>query len=100
MKGPRSNRGTRMPAAGLGLFYLQEVEIDRRLPAKEGDEHADLAALLVDGIYCTHEVGERAILDADRVALFETDPNARSIGRHLPEDTVDLSLLRWNPLRA
>src|SRR3954462_2562852 len=53
----------------LELFDLQEVELDRGLPAEDADEALQLVALRVDLVDRADELGERPVGDADALAL-------------------------------
>src|SRR3712207_9239944 len=82
------------------LLDLQEVELDRRLAAEEGDEHLDLALLLVDLVDHALEVGERAVDDAHRLAYPQRDLDPRRLGLHLLDDRLHLGLAQRGRLVA
>src|SRR5918996_5676408 len=77
----------------LELLDLEEVELHRRLAAEDADEHLDLVPLGVDLVHGADELGERAVLDADALALGVLDLELRRLDPHLLEDLLDLGLL-------
>src|SRR3954454_21418257 len=82
----------------LELFDLQEVELDRGLPAEDADEDLQLVALRVDLVDRADELGERPVGDADALALREGDPVLRRLDAHVPEDLLDLVLVERDRL--
>src|SRR6266567_4630975 len=79
--------------ASVDLLDLQEVELDRRLPAEHVDQHLQLALLGVDLIDLAVEVGERSIHDPHRLADLELDPDLRGFLPHLLLDRPHLFFL-------
>ncbi len=71
---------------------LQEVELDRRLATKEGDQHLDLTLLLIDLVDLAAEIGEWPVDDADRVAELEGHLDLRRFGGHALHDLLDFAL--------
>src|ERR1700730_16959272 len=67
----------------LCLFYLQEIELDGRGAAKNGDQHAERVAFGIDFIDLAREVGERSIDDPDILVLLEVHLGPRTIRRGL-----------------
>src|SRR3954470_10130616 len=61
-------RGPTSLPAWLELRHLGELELDRRLPAEDVDEHLDLELVLVDLGDLAVEVGERTRLHAHALA--------------------------------
>src|SRR3954454_7934072 len=84
----------------LELFDLQEVELDRGLPAEDADEDLQLVALRVDLVDRADELGERPVGDADALALRERDAVLGRLDAHVPEDLLDLGLVERDRLRA
>src|SRR5687767_14889529 len=64
-------------ATGSDLLDLVERQLDRRLPAEDGDEHLQLLLLGVDLVDRGRERGERAVHDGDRLADLEVDDGGR-----------------------
>src|SRR5687768_14797899 len=87
-------------AMGLELLYLKEVELDRRLPSEDADEHLELVALRVDLVNRAYELGERPVRDADALALLEGDAVLGRLDAHLAQDLLDLVLLERHRLVA
>src|SRR5439155_22971564 len=56
----RNDIRERCPSALEDARDLQEVQLDRRLAAKEGDQHAHLALFGVDVVHQADEVRERS----------------------------------------
>src|SRR2546423_15049737 len=79
----------------LKLLDLQEVQLNRRLTAKDADQHLDLVLLGVDLVDRPDELGERAVVDADALALGELDLELGSLDAHLLEDLLDFALVEW-----
>src|SRR6266567_399690 len=77
----------------VDLLDLQQVELDRRLPAEHVDQHFELALLGVDLVDLAVEVGERPVDHAYRLADLELDPDLRRFLLHLLLDGPDLFLL-------
>src|SRR3712207_1943076 len=65
----------------LDLLDLVERELDRRLPAEDGDQHLQLLLLGVDLVDRGREGRERAVHDGDRLADLEVDDGGRRGGR-------------------
>ena len=55
------------------LLDLQQVELDRRLPAEHVDQHLQLALLRIDLVDLAVEVGEGPVHDADGLTDLELD---------------------------
>src|SRR6516165_9276554 len=55
----------------LQLLDLAELQLDRGLPPEDVDQHLDLELVLVDLGDVPREVGERPLLDADRLVQLE-----------------------------
>src|SRR3954464_13192267 len=72
---PASGGGRRGPSSDL--LDLVERELDRRLPAEDGDEHLQLLLLGVDLVDRGRERGERAVHDGHRLADLELDDGDR-----------------------
>src|SRR5688500_3606281 len=53
------------------LFYLQEIEFDRRRAAEDRDHHLQRVLIEVHFVHDAVEAGERALVDAHVVALVE-----------------------------
>src|SRR6266849_5815227 len=83
-----------MPRRALEALHLEEVELDRRLPAEDGDGDFDLPLLSVDLVDGAHEVGERPVGDADALAHLETDLDAWLVRLHLLDDGTHLRLVK------
>src|SRR5690606_4603172 len=64
--------GARTPGSELG--DLRELELDRRLPAEDVDQHLEPELVLVDLDDLAGEVGEGPLLDPDRVAQLVLQP--------------------------
>src|SRR3712207_130354 len=64
----------------LELLDLVERELDRRLPAEDGDQHLQLLLLGVDLVDRGREGRERAVHDGDRLADLEVDDGGRCGG--------------------
>src|SRR3712207_7108535 len=62
---------------GTDLLDLVERQLDRRLPAEDGDEHLQLLLLGVDLVDRGRERGERTVHDGDRLADLEVDDGGR-----------------------
>src|SRR5688572_6829878 len=86
----------------LNLFYLQEVQFDRRRAAEDRDHH--LQRVLVEIHVFNHavEAGERPFVDPHVVALLERVLRLGLLGRRLDllEDVVDLFLAERRGLGA
>src|SRR3712207_1990912 len=76
----RAQRGTGGTEV-LELLDLVERELDRRLPAEDGDQHLQLLLLGVDLVDRGREGRERAVHDGDRLADLEVDHGGRRGGR-------------------
>jgi hypothetical protein len=93
------------PTTFLAIVYAfctwQELELDRRLPAEDGDHHLERAAVDVDVVDHAGEVVERAVDDLDHLALLEHVLRLRLLlgGHHLLDDLVDLALRERRGLR-
>src|SRR3990170_1734485 len=110
--GPTGGAGFALPASICSLMiartffamlqplHLQEVELHRRLPAEEGDQHLHLALLQVEVVHLADEVLERAIDDAHTLADGEADLYPRLLYAHLPQDTPHFLVLQRNGARA
>src|SRR3981081_4495592 len=61
----------------VDLLDLEQVELDRGLPAEHVDQDLQLAALGVDVVNLAVEVGEGTVDDPDRLADVEVDPEIR-----------------------
>src|ERR1700738_512353 len=83
----------------VNFLDLQEVELDRRLPAEHVDEHLQLALLGVDLVDLAEEVGEGAVHDADALAQLELDPDLRLL-LDLLQDRAKLVLVQRDRLVA
>src|SRR3712207_4308692 len=68
-------------ATGSDLLDLVERQLDRRLPAEDGDEHLQLLLFGVDLVDRRGERRERAVHDGDRLADLEVDDGGRRSGR-------------------
>src|SRR4029079_10492884 len=77
---------------------LQEVELDRRLPAEDADEDLHLVALGVDLVDRADELGERPVGDPDALALRERDTELGRLHAHVPQDLLDLGLVERDGL--
>src|SRR3954451_9398758 len=79
--GPSGARagGHRGPVSDLA--DLVERELDRRLPAEDGDEHLQLLLLGVDLVDRRGQGRERPVHDRDRLADLEVDDGGRGAGR-------------------
>src|SRR4029079_17622947 len=77
---------------------LQEVELDRRLPAEDADEDLHLVALGVDLVDRADELGERPVGDPDALALRERDTELGRLDAHVPQDLLDLGLVERDGL--
>src|ERR1700722_17242096 len=83
----------------LELGHLAEFELDRGLPAEDVDQHLELELVFVDLVDLPGEVGERALFDSDRLALFVLEPGPGLLGLLHPagprqghlQDAFDLS---------
>src|SRR5689334_3932800 len=80
----------------LHAFHLEEVQLHRRLPAKEGHQHLDLALLQVDIVDGAVEVLERPIHDAHVLTHLEPDLDLRRLDAHLAQDPLHLGRLEWH----
>src|SRR5512135_2797353 len=76
------------------LLDLEEVELDRRRPAEDGDHHLEGVAVEVDLLHHPLEVRERAVDDANALAPLERVLRLRLLDRllDLVEDLVGLVL--------
>src|SRR6478609_316805 len=86
--------------ASLQFLDLQEVELDRGLPAEDAHEDLQLVALRVDLVDGADELRERAIGDTHGLALRERDPELGCLDAHVPEDLLDLGLVERDRLAA
>src|SRR4051812_26466811 len=79
-------------AIALQLLHLQEIQFDRGRAAEDRDHHFQRVPVGVDLVDDAVEARERALVDADLVALLERILRLRLLGRlgHLVEDLVDL----------
>src|SRR4030042_5301575 len=93
-----SLRTARIFLANLQPLHLEEVQLHRRLPSQEGDQHLDLALLQVDLVHTADEVDEGAVGDADALADDAAHLDARLLSPHLAEDGLDLRLLQGRRL--
>ena len=82
------------------LLDLEEVELDRRLPAEDAHEDLQLVALRVDLVHGPDELRERAVRDTHALALRERDPELGRLDAHVPEDLLDLGLVERDRLAA
>src|SRR3981081_3548114 len=82
----------------VDLLDLEEVELDRSLPAEHVDEDLELAALGVDVVHLAVAVGERPVDDADGLADLEVDPDLGRLLLHLLLDRLDLFVLERHRL--
>src|SRR2546428_9289807 len=82
------------------LFDLQEVELDRRLPAEDRYEDLDLVALGVHLVDDTVQVGERTVGDTHGLALGERHFVLGRVELDLPEDRLDLRVAERRRLVA
>src|SRR3990170_7988813 len=109
--GPTGGAGLALPAsiwslmiartffAMLEPLHLEEVQLHRRLPAEEGDQHLHLALLQVQVVDDADEVLERAVDDAHALADAEADFDARLLDAHLAQDALHLfPLQRHRPV--
>src|SRR5450830_1795687 len=91
---PARSPDNRLEAGGwkLQLFYLQEIQFDRRRAAENRDHHLERVAVRVDLVHHAVEAGERPLVDPHLVALVERVPRLRLLRRlgHLVQDLVDL----------
>src|SRR5919108_6568662 len=83
----------------VDLFDLEQVELDRRLPAEHVDQDLQLALLGVDLVDLAQEVGEGSVDDADALAQLELDPDLRLL-LDLLQDRLELGLLQRHRLVA
>src|SRR4029450_5783622 len=104
--GPPGGAGVAFPAGicslicpttffmALQLLHLQEVQLDRRRPAEDGDHHLQGVAVEVDLLDHPLEVRERAVDDPDALAPLERVLRLRLLDRllDLVEDLVRLLL--------
>src|SRR3989454_10858534 len=67
----------------VDFLDLQEVELDRRLPAEHVDQHLQLALLRVDFVDLAVVVGERPVHHPQRLADLELDQDLRRFLLHL-----------------
>src|ERR1700716_3737749 len=81
----------------VNFLDLQEVELDRRLPAEHVDKHLQLALLGVDLVDLAEEVGEGAVHDADALAQLDLDPDLRLL-LDLLQDRAKLVLVKRDRL--
>src|SRR5215218_3702962 len=86
--------------ASLQLLDLEEVELDRGLPAEDAHEDLQLVALRIDLVHGADELRERAVGDAHALALRERDPELGRLHAHVPEDLLDLGLVQRDGLAA
>src|SRR3990172_9548586 len=104
--GPTGGAGFALPAsiwslmmartffATLQLLHLEEVQLHRRLPSEEGDQHLHLSLLQVEVVHLADEVLERAVHNAHVLADAEAYLNPRLLYPHLAQDAPDLFLLQ------
>src|SRR5207253_4338899 len=86
-----------IPECGLVDFLdLEQVELDRRLPAEHVDQHLQLALLRIDLVDLAVEVGEGPVHDADGLTDLELDPDLRGFLLHLLLDRPHLFFLQWH----
>src|SRR5581483_8349103 len=64
------------------LFYLAELEFDRRGAAEDRDHDLERLAIFVDLVDHTVEVGERPVSDAHLLVLLELDLEPRLVLRN------------------
>src|SRR4051794_14654098 len=69
--------------AASELRHLGELELDRRLPAEDVDQHLDLELVLVDLDDLAGEVGEGAFLDPHGLALLVLEAGAALLDQGL-----------------
>src|SRR3972149_3884304 len=81
-------------SVALQALHLEEVQLDRRLAAKERYEDPHLAFIQVDLIHDADEVDEGPVDDAHALADDEADAHARLLRLHLAEDALDLRLFQ------
>src|SRR6476469_5504458 len=83
----------------LDLFYLQEVQFDRRRAAEDRDHHLQRVLVKIHIFNHAIEAGEGAFVDPHVVALLERVLRLRLLCRRLDllEDVLDLFLAerRW-----
>ena len=77
----------------LRLLDLPVLEVDRCRPSEHHDRHLDHALLGVNFLDRALEVLERALLDADVLALLEVDGELRL----LLVDALDLGPTEFSP---
>ena len=82
--------GTRLPSrrvllspSRLELGDLAELELDRGLPPEDVDQHLELELVLVDLDDLAGEVGERALVDPDRLAVLVLEAGLAPLRRDL-----------------
>src|SRR4029450_8219750 len=82
-------RGSRQsPSSELG--DLAELELDRRLPAEDVDQHLELELVLVDLDDLAGELGEGAFLDPDGLADLVLEAGTALLGRLVLALDLDL----------
>src|SRR2546430_13795320 len=83
----------------VDFFDLQEIELDRRLPAEHVDQHFELALLRVDLVDLAEEVREGSVHHPDALAQLELDPDLRLL-LDLLQDRAQLVLVQGHRLVA
>src|SRR5918993_5073236 len=74
------------------LLHVEEVQFDRRRAPEDGDDHLERGLVGVDLFHLARERGERAGLDAHRLALRVGELRLGLLGglRHVVDDLIDL----------